>query len=218
MSSCFLFHGPGARDAATAEADRLGRQVHAPMGVEGLRTDDAREAVALLSSPPVGDDCGVLIIGPMDEANQKACDVLLKSIEEHRDGDVQPVLWAWDLAEVSSTIRSRCIPQWSLGEGDEIPEELLDTAWQLCDAIIEGELYQVLASLKENKGELESLGRAVARCVAENVAGTIHDPQQGAEGFLAIWEALRPELRHYDLSPVGFSHVLLRAALPSKGA
>jgi len=75
----------------------------------------------------------------------------------------------------------------------------------------------VLSALKENKGDLEALGRAVARCVAENAAGFLQQGQQGAEGFLGVWEALRPELRHYNLSPVGFSHVLLQAALSSRG-
>jgi hypothetical protein len=140
----------------------------------------------------------------MDEANRKSCDALLKSLEEYRPGLVRPILWAWDLAEVSTTIQSRCIARWALGDGEEYPDEYRDLAWQICDAAAsEQDLCQVLAGLKESK-DLVLLSRAIARCVVEG------------EGFLDVWEALRPELEHRPLSPVGFTYALLKASLREK--
>ena len=203
--SCSLFHGPGARDAAIAEASRIGREVHPPMGDEGLKVEDAREAVLILSSPAVGDDHGVLLIGPMDQANSRASDVLLKSIEEHRGMDVVPVLWAWDLAEVSLTIRSRCIPHWSPGEMAELPAETLEVAWQVCDAVLEGDLHRIISGVQEGKTDLEMLGRCLAHYIAVSA-------MEGQREFLCVWDAIRPQLQYTVLSPVGISHALLHAA------
>lgn len=203
--SCSLFHGPGARDAAIAEASRIGREVHPPIGGEGLKVEDAREAVLILSSPAVGDSQGVLLLGPMDQANPRASDVLLKSIEEHRGMDVTPVLWAWDLAEVSATIRSRCVPQWAPGAGEELPDESMEMAWQVCDAVLEGDLHRIIVGVQEGKTDLEMLGRCLAHCIATSAL-------EGQVEFLCVWDAIRPQLQFSVMSPVGFSHALLNVA------
>ena len=80
MSSCLIFHGPGAKAAAMQKAVSAGRLLAPPFGEDGLKTDDAREVVELLFSTPLGMDIGVIVVGPMDEANLKASDVLLKRI------------------------------------------------------------------------------------------------------------------------------------------
>ena len=201
--SCKLFHGPGAFEDAIQEASRVGVQVVPPIGEGGLRVDAAREAVHILSRPAAGDQQGVLIIGPMDEANQKSCDALLKIIEDHRAGDVIPILWANDLAEVSSTIRSRCHAEWSLGNGRAVTQEVYDLSWYLCDSALDGEVSQVLLYLKEGREDLQSLGRGVAQCIAENA-------RDGNEDFLLIWDALREELQHEIPSAIGFTRAFLQ--------
>ena len=100
MASCILFHGPGARQAAEAEAAKIGRLVAPPLGDDGLKVDEAREVVELLMTTPVGDKLGVVIVGPMDEAAAKSCDTLLKTLEEFKGGLIRPILWAHDLSGV----------------------------------------------------------------------------------------------------------------------
>jgi hypothetical protein len=204
-----LFYGPGARDAAICEANRLGIPVHSAMGEGGLKVEDAREAVAILSAPAVGDVAGTLVLGPMDEANPKACDTLLKSIEEHRDTDVSPVLWAWDLVEVPPTIRSRCITQWAMGKPEVLPAAYTEAAFRICDAIVEGELHQVISTVQESKKDLELLGRSIAQCVASSAL-------EGDLRFLFVWDSLRSQLGLTTLSPLGFTYALLKASLQVK--
>ena len=110
MTSCILFHGPKARQAVLHEANCIGRLLAPPFGEEGaygLKVDEAREFVALLSTAPLGTAVGVVIAGPMDVASPKSSDVLLKSIEEFNASVVFPLLWAHDLGGVTGTIRSR---------------------------------------------------------------------------------------------------------------
>ena len=45
----FLYHGPEARTKACAEANRIGRLLCDPIGDGGLKTEDARGAVAIVA-------------------------------------------------------------------------------------------------------------------------------------------------------------------------
>jgi len=150
MSSCILFHGPGAREAVLKEVLKTGPLIAPPFGDEGLKTDDAREIVTALYSIPVGVSVGTVVVGPMDSdrANPKACDVLLKRLEEFDDGTVQPFLWAYDLGSVTPTIRSRCLARWAPADVPD-DEELENLAIDLVDRVLEGRLARIAPMLKK---------------------------------------------------------------------
>ena len=160
MSSCLLFHGPGARAAAVAKAESLGRLLAPPFGEDGgLKTEEAREAVSVLLDGPPGDSLGVIIIGPMDEAVPKACDVLLKRIEEFRGDLVQPILWAHDAGGVPSTIRSRCLSTWSPSSDVAMDEELRAAAWEAIETSLADDHHLLPAIVDRFKGkEQDALG------------------------------------------------------------
>jgi len=146
QTSCPLFHGPGARQAAVDEANRYGRLLHDPFGEEkvmGLTVDEAREFVSLLQTPPIGSANGVVIAGPMDKASPKSSDTLLKTIESFNPY-VLPILWATDLGGVRGTIRSRCLDRWCPATGYEpVDEEVEETARELVNAHLNGNFWQV---------------------------------------------------------------------------
>lgn len=147
-TSPVLFHGPAARDAAMAIVPRLGRLLHEPFGEDGLKIAESREVVALMNSASVGDDPGVVVIGPMDRANRSAQDVLLKNIEEFDDRIIRPVLWAFDEADVLSTIRSRCLRRWCRGP-DLYDEDVLDRARGILDSALAQDIPGVIEGLKD---------------------------------------------------------------------
>ncbi len=129
MASCILFHGPGARSAALTEASQLGRLIHPPFGDEGLKIDEAREVVELLSSTPMGSEMGTLVVGPMDElARADSFSPLLKPLEEFDGETTQPILWAHDNGGVPATIRSRCLERFAPATGAEEDDEALQNA------------------------------------------------------------------------------------------
>lgn len=189
--SCRLYHGPGARTAVLEEAGRLGRLLHEPFGDEGLKVDEAREFILLMQCPPVGEDLGVVIAGPLDRAAPKSSDVLLKSIEEPPPY-VFPLLWATDLGGVAATIQSRCLPIWcpttksTLAEPtDEVVEEVART---LVAEVLAGKLWQVpllvakvKASGKQRSREPELVAEAV-----EALSGMLDNPKARA-----LWERVR---------------------------
>jgi hypothetical protein len=140
MNSCLLYHGPDVESAVLQKAESIGR-VLASFGKEGLKVDDARQIISLLGTKPVGDKKGVVLIGPMELANVKASDVLLKSIEETNDF-VQPVLWANDIGGVVSTIRSRCISIW-VPSVKEVPESWVKIGREIIDACLNQQYYLI---------------------------------------------------------------------------
>ena len=115
--STYIFHGPGAFEAAVSHAESWGRQLCPPLGGSGVRKDDSRTFAALHRNPPVSDQAGCVIIGPMDAATDEASDALLKMVEEPNP-DAMPILWAADLGGVRPTIRSRCHAEWCPGAVD----------------------------------------------------------------------------------------------------
>lgn len=182
-SSCILFHGPGAEGAANAKVSVIGRLLHAPFGKEGLKIAESREIVELMNSAPVGDDPGVLVIGPMDRATRSAQDVLLKNLEEFDDQNVRPILWAYDQAEVISTIRSRCLQQWCPGP-DLYDEETLYQARGVIDCALVGDVAGLVESLKDR--EPRPILEAAARVLSE----------RGIDDETApLWGRLRETLR-----------------------
>lgn len=157
-----LFHGPGAREVAMAEVPTLGRLIHEPFGEDGLKVAESREIIELMNNTPIGDEPGVVVIGPMDQGQQMATDVLLKSIEEYDPNVVRPVLWALNEPDVSPTIRSRCLRRWCPGE-ETYDELLLADAERLVTASLEEKRSVVLEVTKEHGEEILS---AVARVLS----------------------------------------------------
>ena len=184
--SPLLFHGPGACEAALEIVPRLGRLLHEPFGEDGLKIAESREIVELMGSTPVGDVPGVLVVGPLCRAPGFSTDVLLKSIEEYEPSSVRPVLWAFDEAEVSRTIRSRCLRRWCPGrrQTDPVVEE---AAKKAVGAALEG----------DNAGLIEALKDTAPRDVLEAAAALLRD--RGIdERVRPLWESVRAKLRYRD--------------------
>lgn len=189
MKSCILYHGPAAQEAARREASKYGILYGREFGAEGLRVDEARELSGLILSPPyLREDRTVLIAGPMQEANDKAKDALLKALEEFNPDHVLPLLWASDEGSVSATIRSRCVTQWCPGEdpfADAAPEHL-NTARQLLTLIIAGDMAGVCMLMRACK-DVEGFTRALAHVLAWERPNA------------ALWASLRPLLKYEHL-------------------
>jgi len=181
--SPILFHGPAAEGAAKAKASIIGRLLHAPFGATGLKIAESREIVELMNSAPVGDEPGVLLIGPMDRATRSSQDVLLKNLEEFNDAIIRPVLWAIDQADVVSTIRSRCLQQWCPGP-DLYDEDTLYQARGVVDCSLVGDTAGLVEAVKDR--EPRPLLEAAARVLAER--GIDDDTA-------ALWGRVREALR-----------------------
>ena len=188
IRSCRLFHGPGARSTALIEAAQLGRLLHEPFGDEGLKADEAREFVGLMQCPPVGEDEGVVIAGPMDHAAPKSSDVLLKSIEEPNQY-VHPILWATDLGGVAPTIRSRCLSVWCPVREQDLGDELVEgTARELLNAVLTGNYGAVPALVAKVKAtpKLRSREPELVAEVVEAMSVMMDNPK-----VFALWERVR---------------------------
>jgi len=198
MASALLFHGPGARIAALDQAYLMGRLLEPPFGDEGLKVDEARRVVHLLSSIPIGSEKGVVVVGPMERANYKAGDVLLKSLEEFDGRYLQPVLWAEDLGGVSETIRSRCLARWS-PPTEDIPDddELVAAGFDLVQATLDNEGWRiptlVRGYLTTHKGGEHDLLRASADVLY---------PQLGETRQRTLWAQLRKAAQHRNPTPI----------------
>ena len=183
MTSCLLFHGPGARDGAVRRAQEIGRLLIPPVGDEGLKTDVARSLVEWMQMIPVGDRIGCLVIGPLDGVPSSATHALLKTLEEFDSRLFRPILWADDAGEVSATIRSRSLIEWC-PEGEPPKQEILDVAHKLHDVSLKGETAQIIETLSAFKGESRELLRAVAYIIAQKL-----EPAS-----LSLWLSLRDTL------------------------
>jgi hypothetical protein len=150
--------------------------MHEPLGEAGLKVDEARLAVKLLATVPVGTEKGVLVVGPIEMANAKAADVMLKSIEEFDERFIQPILWTHDLGGVSPTIKSRCLDRWAPSL-DEIPDddELVAAGYDLIQASQEREYWRlseiVSRYIKTHKGGEYDLLRAAADALYTQLDG-----------------------------------------------
>jgi len=184
MSSCLLYYGPGARQVAINEASLIGKLIAEPFGDEGLKVDEARLFVQAMASVPVGVDLGTLVIGPMDLVMPKSSDVLLKTIEEFDDTRIQPILWAHDVAGVSSTIRSRCLSHWvDIPDDGDADQDLVDAGFDIVEAIHSNSLYKIpILVSKFKKREHDLIGS-----VADVLSMEMQQPVSRK-----LWENLRP--------------------------
>lgn len=213
MASCVIHHGPGARQAALNAAYSLGRLVAPPFGEGGLKVDEARDFVALMQTTPLGEGKGVVLAGPMDQANPKAADTLLKCIEEF-DGEVMiPVLWAYDLGGVIPTIQSRCLDRWCPATGEEeLDEGLVGAAQDLVRAALAREVWKLpplIASVLKDKEKKEK-GREVLLLgeMAEALMAYLDRP-----AARELWERLRAVAIYYNPTSIE----ILVALLPEAG-
>jgi hypothetical protein len=196
MSSCILYHGPGAEGEALDEAHRIGHLLAPPFGEGGLKVADARKLVELLQIAPF-DGIGVVVAGPMDQATYKANDALLKTIEEFDGEMVQPILWAHDLEDVSRTIRSRCLDRWVwLDPADEEPDEDSDEVEAagrgLVQAVLSGDLWLIPDYVNAHTGKEHKLLSVAAGAIAANPT----------EPALRLWSRLRKVAKHRNPAPI----------------
>jgi len=166
-----------------AKASDLGRLLHEPFGESGLKIAESREVIELMNSTSVGDQAGVVVLGPMDRAQRSAQDVLLKSIEEFDGEGTRPVLWAFDETEVLPTIRSRCLRQWCPGAIVQ-DETVVETARSTV----------TLALHRDVPGLIEILKDADPREVLEAVAQVLAE-REFDEDTRDLWEQIREVLR-----------------------
>jgi len=195
-----LFHGPGGRDRALQGLSSY-RLLHPPIGDEGLKVDDSRLLVDLMSSPPVGDKLGGILIGPLDRATGEAADALLKTLEEGVHGRVHIFTWAWDLAGVLPTIRSRTLPIWC----PEGPDPLLlykGRAGALWKSLQEGRASSLIEILSEEESDLtrEDLLTALLNILTLS---------EKMEDVLPLWNRIRPLLRGRGVSRMSALTALL---------
>jgi len=203
MASCILFHGPGARDGALQKVEAVGHLLAPPYGEEGLKVDEAREIVLHLLNVSLRPGLGVILAGPMDEANPKAADVLLKSIEEFDGEVVLPLLWAHDLGGVSVTIRSRCLDVWCPGTVAQTEEDDLITgiAWDLVAKAQEGNVHDLPGILRDikDKDSPKLLG-----ALSEVLSTQTDDPR-----VRDLWGRLRKVARWNNPKPVEILSALM---------
>ena len=190
MASCILFHGPGARAAAVAWSISHGRPLSPPLGDEGLTVDEARSVVTMLLSVPVGEGLGTVVVGPLDEAAAKSCDVLLKSIEEFDSTSVMPILWATDVGGVSDTIQSRCLARWADGDSED-DEVLRLAALAAVDCVLSNDTAGMLEAVGTfERGDKVALKKGrewrFLGLIAEFLAPNIADPH-----VREVWERVR---------------------------
>jgi len=197
MGTAVLYHGPGA-EASAMEAAQVGRLLAPPFGADGLKVDEVREAVALLGTTPVGDEIGVVVIGPVDLANEFAADVLLKTLEDHDETYVLPVLWAHDLGNVSHTIQSRCLDQWSPGNSST-NHDIQEKARTILFAVREGDHAQMISTVQECKGQEYEILSVLAGCLVG-----LTDRQA-----LKLWASVRKVLCYRNPRPLDIISALL---------
>lgn len=198
-----LHHGPGARLAAVQEADRIGTVLRSPVGDDGLKVAEAREIVQLLARPTLA-KLGVVVVGPIDQANVNASDALLKSLEDPPSKYTTLVLWAHDLGEVKDTIRSRCFDRWAPGDpgdsDDDFDEELEQDARDMLRSVQLGNLWMIPEIAKRRSKET----REMLRAIVELLATEIEQPENRH-----LWEQLRPVTRHRNLTMLELVAALL---------
>lgn len=201
MSSPLLYHGPTSSDEALVEAHKIGRLLCPPVGEGGLKKDEARDLVELLSYPPIGDALGVVVIGPMDLCLPASSDVLLKTLEDGRDEHNRVILWAYDLGEVRSTVKSRCLPIWCGGE-IILEDELTELAERLYRSFLDRDLFEITSVVSDSKSKESDVLRAFVTLLSEDI-----------NQHLDFWESVRPLCGHRRLTPAQFMEPFIKRCL-----
>lgn len=200
--SPMLFHGPTARQSVLGHAVGLGRLISAPIGDDGLNIEEARNLADFLERTPVGDKPGVLIVGPLCAATRGTTDVLLKVLEEFRSDVLRPLLWAHDEADVSPTVRSRCVSRWCPG-AESSPDGVDEAAKRAIAASQATSWASLIETLSEHKPK--DLLRATARMLA------------GMEGTNPLWLRIRALLAFREVSAGELLAAFLDSAPAGRG-
>jgi len=179
--SCLLFHGPGAKNRALDEAQKIGPLLSPPIGEDGLKVDESRAIKLLLLTVPF-QGRQTLVIGPMDQANPKASDALLKSLEEADGKYIQPILWAEEIELLTLTIRSRCLAEFVPGRYQEIEEEVYTLAWEIQEAIRQNDFDGILFALEYKHKRAKDLIGPLMDALSEDFEEPL---------FAEVWERLR---------------------------
>lgn len=185
-----LFHGPTAQGRAAEEAVNWGRVVGSfGHPKDGMDIACVREAVSAMTTTPVGDRRGAVVVGPVDILTQEGIvDALLKTVEEKPKDSPRAFLWAWDLGSVRPTIRSRCHHAWCPGRVS-YEKKTLDAATQAVESSLQGSTAGVIETflgMRDQWGdEQDEFLRA-----AVYVLATKTDPKR----FL-LWSRIRPLFR-----------------------
>lgn len=198
-----LFHGPTSQGRAAEAASRWGRS----MGVfgdpkRGLNIEALRAAAEVISTPPVGDRRGAVIIGPMDILSQEGVvDALLKSIEEFDPELTRPYLWAWDIGGVRPTIRSRCVTEWCPGSLP-LDQAMLEAAQSVVSAHLSGSTSAVLEAFATIKASWKDAADDFMVAVAHTISS-----RRDEEAVVHLWGRVRPLFRgtpSYNEAVLGF--------------
>jgi hypothetical protein len=195
--SPWLFHGPTAFQSALREARGFGKLVCDPIDTNNLKMDQSREIAELMRQHPVGDQPGVIVLGPLDLAPPRSTDVLLKSLEDYDPRSVRPVVWAHDLDGVRPTVRSRCLHQWCPGPEAAVDPEALTAASNLLHAAQEKDWGTVVRLVRTNT--VEDLSQALPQTLL-------------SQRHLSQWASLREVLQTPQPSKVEFIRAFLQEA------
>lgn len=194
----FLVHGPQAHDKAIVLVKtKYDSKILEDLGKDGLKAQEARDLVNLLQSNPLGGPYAI-IIGPIDLAADKSCDVLLKTLEEGTYA-VKCVLWANDLGSVRPTVKSRCIPIWSGGTS-------------LLDPTLLADVRMIYLYAKE--GKWASLLSLLDKYDKSDYDVTLYLAEVLYQENLDYWDELRELLSHSNVTRIELVHLLFSLFIP----
>lgn len=178
-----LYHGPSSRETALKETP--GKLI-GTIGDDGLKVDAVRDLLDLIETNPIGDDPGIVLVGPLDEGSSESLNALLKTLEEGTGEHIQLLLWALDLSAVLPTIRSRCGNiQWCPGDSNVTAEApFLGVAEKLCEAALKKRVGSVVSLWAEQTGKEEQILRASAEVLWKKEDWPL-------DARLSLWKKLR---------------------------
>lgn len=196
-ASPILFHGPTAQGRASAGAGEWGRVV----GVfgdptRGLDIETVRSAVEAMSSCPVGDRRGSVVLGPVDVLSQEGViDLLLKTLEEVSVRIPRSYLWAHDVGSVRPTIRSRCLVEWCPGVV-VVKRSSMEAARSVVASAMSKSTVGVVEGFAEMKDDWKDSGEDFLRAVA------VVCSRGGDPAHLTLWGKVRSLTLAKDVPPM----------------
>lgn len=188
-----IHHGLGVTQGLSEYIEDNGLKQVKP-AYEKLNADGVRNLVADLKQIyPINKPC--LIAGPLDDADFKVLDTLLKIIEEPIPNTPELILWAYDLGSVPLTIRSRCGEKYWFGV--DVEHKCLSKAKSLIDALIEKD-YQEVLSVVKSLGDLSERDLIEALCEL-----AVQD-----ENLLRFYPNLKHHLSNKRINKLGLYSIL----------
>ena len=159
---------------------------------EGMNTEAVREAVSVMSSVPVGDQRGSVVVGPVDVLTlEGVADIFLKTLEDRHPKNPRAFLWAWDEGLVRPTIRSRCRSEWCPGQTfyDREIVELVKAAVEAAGSRSRVPLLEAFVPIRERwKDDGEEFLAVTAQVLAT----------REAKVWRRLWLSLRPVFQMHD--------------------